>query len=242
MRTSNPALSERALEGLHLADGARMTVNGTVNKTFIMLALVVAGAGWTWFQMKLNPGAAMTFAMIGGIGGFVLSLVAVFKKEWITWIAPVYAILEGLFIGAISMIYEAKYPGIVIQAVGLSFATLFSLLAAYKVGLIKVTQTFRNIVVAATMALMTFYLVSFVLSFFDISMPLIHNTGLLGIGFSLFAVGLAALNLVLDFDFVEEGAAAGLPKMMEWYGAFALTVTLVWLYIELLRLLSKLRR
>ena len=172
----------------------------------------------------------------------IIAIATAFRPAWARYTAVVYAVLEGLFVGAISALYETRYPGIVMQAVAVTFVTFFAMLAAYKFGWIKVTQTFRNVVVAATLALGTFYLLAFALSFFNVSMPIITNTGLFGIGFSVFAAGLAALNLVLDFDFIEAGEAEGFPAFMEWYGAFTLTVTLVWLYIELLRLLGKLRR
>jgi uncharacterized YccA/Bax inhibitor family protein len=156
--------------------------------------------------------------------------------------APIYAVLEGLFLGGISAIFEMSYPGIVIQAVALTFGTLFCLLAAYKSRLIKVTENFKLGIVAATGAICLIYLVSIIMGFFGASIPMIHSSGPLGIGFSLFVVTIAALNLVLDFDFIERGSEMGAPKYMEWYGAFGLVVTLVWLYIEILRLLSKLRR
>jgi uncharacterized YccA/Bax inhibitor family protein len=180
--------------------------------------------------------------MLGGlIGGFVMVLITVFKKEWSMVTTPIYALLEGLFLGGISAIFEAQYPGIVIQAIALTFGTMFCLLVAYTSRLIKVTQNFRLGIAAATGGIFLIYLVSFGLSFFGINIPYIHESGLVGIGFSLFVVVIAALNLVLDFDFIENGAERGAPKYMEWYGAFGLMVTLVWLYIEILRLLSKLR-
>ena len=181
--------------------------------------------------------------MLGGaIGGFVLALITTFKKEWSPVTAPMYALVEGFFLGAISAVFEARFPGIVFQAVLLTFGTLFALLAAYRSGLIKVTENFKLGVVAATGGIALLYLASFVLSFFNINVPVIHEASWLGIAFSLFVVVVAALNLVLDFDFIETGAAARAPKYMEWYGAFGLMVTLVWLYVEFLRLLSKIQQ
>jgi uncharacterized YccA/Bax inhibitor family protein len=183
----------------------------------------------------------MPWVFGGLIGGFIVALVTVFKKQWALLTAPMYALLEGLALGGISAIFEARFPGIVIQAVGLTFGTLFCLLMAYKSGMIKVTENFKLGVVSATGAIALFYVVSFLLSMFGISIPFIHGSGIIGIGFSLFVVAIAALNLVLDFDFIENGAARGVPQYMEWYAAFGLIVTLIWLYIEILRLLSKLR-
>jgi uncharacterized YccA/Bax inhibitor family protein len=190
---------------------------------------------------QIAPGA-MIYAIGGAIGGLVLALVTVFKKEWSPVTAPMYALVEGFFLGAISAVFEARFPGIVFQAVLLTFGTLFALLVAYRSGLIKVTENFKLGVVAATGGIALLYLASFVLSFFNINVPVIHEASWLGIAFSLFVVVVAALNLVLDFDFIENGAAARAPKYMEWYGAFGLMVTLVWLYVEFLRLLSKLQQ
>lgn len=251
MRSGNPALSESTF--LDLASGSvvtspdqAMTINGTVNKTGILLLLTVITAAFAWSQAigadgQIAPGA-MIYAIGGAIGGLILALVTVFKKEWSPVTAPMYALVEGFFLGAISAVFEARFPGIVFQAVLLTFGTLFALLVAYRSGLIKVTENFKLGVVAATGGIALLYLASFVLSFFNINVPVIHEASWLGIAFSLFVVVVAALNLVLDFDFIENGAAARAPKYMEWYGAFGLMVTLVWLYVEFLRLLSKLNQ
>ena len=185
---------------------------------------------------------AKLYAMGGAIGGLVLALITVFKKEWSPVTAPMYALVEGLFLGAISAVFNAKFPGIVFQAVLLTFGTLFALLFAYRSGLIKATENFKLGVIAATGGIALLYLASFVLGFFNINVPVIHDSGWLGIAFSLFVVVVAALNLVLDFDFIETGVAQRAPKYMEWYGAFGLMVTLVWLYVEFLRLLSKIQQ
>ncbi len=247
MRTANPALNDdtfRNYAGAITPDQV-MTVQGTVNKTAILLLCVVITAGWTWSQffssVEPNP-ASVTPWMIGGaIGGFVLALITTFKPQWAGVTAPLYALLEGLFIGGISALMEMRFPGIVIQAVGLTFGTCLALLMAYKSGLVRATEKFKLGVMAATGGIFLVYLASMVLGLFGVRIPLIHDSGLFGIGFSVFVVIVAALNLVLDFDFIETGAAQRAPKYMEWYGAFALMVTLVWLYIEILRLLSKLR-
>ncbi len=178
---------------------------------------------------------------IGAIGGLIAGLVTVFKPQWASVTAPIYAVLEGLFVGGMSSMAEAQYPGIAIQAVGLTFGTCLAMLLAYSSGLIKVSEKFKLGVVAATGGIALVYLVSIILGFFGVSMPYIYGNGLIGIGFSVLVVGIAALNLVLDFDLIETGAHSGFPRYMEWYAAFGLMVTLIWLYIEILRLLMKLR-
>jgi uncharacterized YccA/Bax inhibitor family protein len=209
-----------------------------------MLALVLITAGWTWnqFYVTQNPAAVAPYMWVGLIGGLILALVTVFKKTWAPITAPIYALLEGLALGGISAVFEARFPGIVLQAVGLTFGTLAALLVAYRSGLIKVTDNFRLGVVAATGGIFVVYLVDMVLRFFGVNIPFIHEGGMIGIGFSIFVVIIAALNLVLDFDFIESGVSARAPKYMEWFGAFALMVTLIWLYLEILRLLAKTRR
>jgi uncharacterized YccA/Bax inhibitor family protein len=187
-----------------------------------------------------NSATMMTLMIVGAIGGFITALISVFKKEWSPVTAPIYAVLQGLFLGGVSALFNAQYPGIVIQAVALTFGTMFGLLFAYKSGLIKVTENFKLGVVAATGGIAIAYFFSFILGMFGINIGFMHNNGPIGIIISLVIVVVAALNLVLDFDFIEKGAEAGAPKFMEWYAAFGLLVTLVWLYLEILRLLSKL--
>jgi uncharacterized YccA/Bax inhibitor family protein len=179
---------------------------------------------------------------VGLVGGFIVALVTIFKKNWAAFTAPLYALFEGLMLGALSATLEARYPGIAIQAVGLTFGTLLAMLIAYSSGLIKPTQKFKTGVIAATGGIALLYLATMGLGFFGVHIPYIYGNGLVGIGFSLFVVVIAALNLVLDFDLIQSGVASGAPKYMEWYCAFGLLVTLVWLYIEMLRLLSKLNR
>lgn len=221
----------------------RMTINGTINKTVILLVLLMIPAYWMWGMFSQSGAEAVTPWLYGGLfGGLIFAFATIFKKTWSPFTAPIYALLEGLFIGGISAIFEAQFPGIVFQAVALTFGTLFSLLVAYRSGLIKVTQKFRLGVVAATGAIFLVYFVSLIIGFFGVNVPFIYSGGTFGILFSLFVVVIAALNLVLDFDFIEQGAEHGAPKFMEWYGAFGLIITLVWLYIEFLRLLSKVRQ
>ncbi len=242
MRSGNPVLNSKAFE-VALAD-ERMTIAGTVNKTAILLALVLITATYTWgrFYSTQDAGAVMPLVWTGVIGGLIVALITIFKKEWAGITAPIYALLEGFVVGGVSALFELSYPGIVIQAVGLTFGTLACLLLAYKSGLIKATENFKLGVVAATGGIALLYLVNIVMSMFGKPIGFIHDSGTFGILFSLFVVVIAALNLVLDFDFIEAGAQHGAPKYMEWYGAFGLTVTLIWLYLEILRLLAKLRK
>jgi len=243
MRTSNPALNERAFQGERAVLGDTMTLQGTVNKTGVLLVCAVATAAWTWnlFMHSHSPQTVMPLAIIGGIGGLIVAMVTIFKKEWAGITAPIYALLEGLVLGSISALLELRFPGIAIQAVSLTFGTLVVLLLAYRSGLIAVTEKFRLGIIAATGGIALFYIVEIVLGFFGIHFTAINGSGAIGIGFSVFVVIIAALNLVLDFDFIETGVRVGAPKYMEWYGAFGLMVTLIWLYFEILRLLSKLR-
>ncbi|HAP37249.1 MAG TPA: hypothetical protein DCQ28_15440 [Bacteroidetes bacterium] len=242
MRTSNPALNDKTFQQLgSVGYSEAMTVQGTVNKTGMMLLLLIASAAYTWsLFIEGNTESLMMWMMVGLIGGLITAFVTVFKKEWSPVTAPVYAVLEGFALGGISAILEARYEGIVIQAVALTFGTAGCLLIAYKSGIIKATENFKLGVFAATGAIGLIYLIGWIMSFFGTSIPAIHENGLIGIGFSLVVVTVAALNLVLDFDFIEKGAEHGAPKFMEWYAAFGLMVTLIWLYLEILRLLSKL--
>jgi uncharacterized YccA/Bax inhibitor family protein len=242
MRTSNPVLDEKLFRGYAL-HGEGMTIQGTVNKTGLLLLCAIASAAWTWHLaiQAESAAAALPWLWIGTISGFIFALITTFKKEWAPVTAPLYALAEGLALGGISAVLEARFPGIAIQSVSLTFGTLLVLLFAYRSGLIPVTQKFRMGIVAATGAVMLFYLLQFVLGIFGVHFTAVNGAGPLGIGISLIIVGIAALNLVLDFDFIEQGARMGAPKYMEWYGAFGLMVTLVWLYLEILRLLTKVR-
>ena len=246
-RSGNPMFRSNAFQPDATFDETdstqRMTLAGAINKTGILLVLCLVSAGYVWnqFFQSSEPPAVNGLMMLGLLGGLAMAIVTIFKRQWAGLTAPAYALLQGLALGGISAMFELQYPGIVIQAVGLPFGTLAMLLLAYKTGLIKPTENFRLMIVAATGGIALLYLVSFVMGFFGSSVGFIHSNGLFGIGFSLFVVAIAALNLVLDFDFIEAGAEQGAPKYMEWYGAFSLMVTLVWLYLEILRLLAKLR-
>ena len=239
-RSGNPTLREDTFRGLPRALGEAMTLQGTVNKTGISLLILLAAASFTWQQVtRSEPVSPLLW--LGLFGGLVVALVTCFKPAWAPVTTPLYAALEGLFLGGVSGLYELRYPGIVMNAVGLTFGCLAALLAAYSSGLIRPSENFKLGIVAATGGVAILYAVSMVLGFFGKSIPFIHGSGTIGIAFSVFVVALAAMNLVLDFDFIEEGARRGAPKYMEWYGAFGLLVTLVWLYLEILRLLSKLQ-
>jgi len=236
MRSGNPALkSEMFRAASQRAAGDVMTLGGTVNKTFVLLGLVVLTASFAWGRPEMST----LFLVVGGLGGFGVAMLTVFKPTTAPITAPLYAALEGLLVGSISMIFEQRYPGIVLQAVFLTFGILFALLMAYRSGLIRATENFKLGVFAATGGIALIYVVSMVLGFFGTTIPLIHESGMVGILFSLAVVVVASLNLVMDFDFIEHGAEVGAPRYMEWYGAFGLIVTLIWLYLEMLRLLAK---
>ena len=243
MRTGNPVLTDKSFN-VTAVGAERMTIDGVVNKSAILLGLLLVSAYWVWdkFFDSLNYASVSGYMWVGIIGGLVAAVVTTFKPNIANITAPVYALLEGLALGGISAFLESRYPGIVIQAVSLTFAVFFSLLVAYRSGLIQVTENFKLMVVSATGGIFVVYMLSFVLGMFGINMPFIHEGGLFGIIFSLVVIAVAAMNLVLDFDFIESGVDKGAPKYMEWYASFGLMVTLVWLYIEILRLLSKMRR
>ncbi len=235
LRSGNPVLSKTTFSNTKVVSET-MTINGTVNKTAISLLLLI-GTGYLTFN-SINP----VILVACGIGGFILAIVTVFKKEWAPITVPIYAILEGGLLGGISFMYNSLYDGIVTDAIFLTVGILLSLLVAYRSGYIKPTENFKLGIFAATGGIAVVYLVNFVMGFFGSSMGImqIDNASPMSIGFSVVVVIIAALNLVLDFDFIEEGAEKGAPKYMEWYGAFGLLVTLIWLYLEILRLLAKL--
>jgi len=249
LKTSNPVFAGKTYEatatrmGYGTTYGSSMTISGTVNKAGILMLCVLATAMWSWSQFFATGDASSVggYTMIGAFGGFIVAMITIFKKEWAPVTAPVYALLEGLFLGSFSAMLELRYPGIAIESVAMTFGTCFAMLLAYRSGLIRPTEKFTMGVVAATGGIAIVYVLSMVLGLFHVQVPGIFGSGPIGILFSVAVVIIAALNLILDFGVIEEGAARGLPKYMEWYSAFGLMVTLIWLYLEIIRLLSKLR-
>jgi uncharacterized YccA/Bax inhibitor family protein len=243
-KSGNPTLTDKTFEkSLVNNESEVMTERGTMNKFFLLSLLVVASASFTWSAYYQGKDVS-TWMWVGGIGGFVVALVTIFKPMWASITAPIYALLEGLFVGAISAVFSNAFekvaPGIIMQAVGLTFGVVISMFVLYRFKIIKATQKFKSIVVTATMGIAVFYLLAMVLRLFSVDIAFLHEGSTLGIVFSLAVVAIAALNLILDFDRIENGVAMGAPKYMEWYGAFGLIVTIVWLYLEILRLLAKL--
>ena len=242
-KTSNPALNENTFDGRVAVAGEAMTLQGTVNKTGVLLLCVVITAAWTWgIAHSQAPEAALPWMLGGLVGGLVFALVTIFKKEWSPITSPIYALCEGLVLGGISALLERTYSGIAIQAMGLTFGVTAVMLMLYRTGVLRATPKFTVGVVAATGGIFLVYMVDLVLGIFGRHVPLLNSAGPLGIGVSAVIVVIAALNLILDFDFVETGVHARAPKYMEWYGAFGIMVTLVWMYMEILRLLSKVRQ
>ena len=240
-RSGNPAFRSKAFthRSSDFSTNEVMTLSGAVNKTGLYLLLCVLSAAFNWNLLYSNPSLANGLLWFGLIGGFITAMVTIFKPTTANISAPIYAALQGLALGAISGMYEYLYDGIVMQALALTFGTLAALLLAYKSGIIKPTENFRLMLFAATGGVFILYLVSFIMSFFGGPIGFIHSNSLMGIGFSLVVVAIAALNLVLDFDFIEQASESGAPKYLEAYGAFSLMVTLIWLYLEILRLLAK---
>ena len=237
---ANPILNENFGAEERVLSGAPMTINGTINKTFMLFLFAAVPAFYTWSQFLSGfIDKAMMLTTIGAIVGFILALVVAFTKN--KFFIPMYAVCEGLFLGGISAMFEKQYPGIAFQAISGTFAALFSMLALYKLNIIRCTDKFRSVIFTATLSIAVLYIMQIIASFFHYSIPGIFESGMVGIGFSVLVVAIAALNLIIDFDFIEKGAQNMVPKDYEWYGAFGLMVTLVWLYIEILKLVAKLR-
>jgi uncharacterized YccA/Bax inhibitor family protein len=246
-KSGNPALTKDTFQDVKLPDNTAvnvMTLQGTVNKTALLLGILIAAAFYTWnlFTTTLDFETVYPHFLTGTFGGLVLAFVMVYNKDWSPFLAPLYAALQGLCLGGLSAYFNHIYPGIVMQALMLTLGISLVLLFIYKLGLIKPTENFKLMVAAATGGLALYYLLNFALSFMGIQLPFVHENSFGGILFSLFAVTLAAMNLVVDFDFIESGVEKKMPKYMEWYGAFGLMVTIIWLYIEILRLLAKSRK
>lgn len=247
-KSGNPTLTEKMFDkSYEMAAGnmGTMTVRGSINKFGFMMLMLIAGAAYNWnLYEQLKQNTMMTLMWVGIIGGLISALAITFKPNWAPFLAPLYALLEGLFIGAISAIMNAafaeSYPGLIMQAVGLTFGVALAMFLLYNFRVINATERFKSIVFTATLGIGIFYLITMVLRLFGVNVSFMYDSSLLSIGISLFVVAIAALNLIMDFDMIEQGAERGAPKFMEWYGAFGLMVTIVWLYIEMLKLLSKL--
>lgn len=244
MKSGNPALNDHIFEDMSVSSQV-MTVQGTINRVGLLLLLVVIAAMWSWNRSMATPESLSSMMPIFygcAIGGFVIGLVTCFAKKAAPYTAPIYSVLQGVVLGVISALFEMSYPGIAIQAIVLTFGVMAVMLVVYKTGLIKVTPKFMTFVIAATGAIALLYIVNLVMTFvFHKPISFIHESSTMGIIFSLVVVGIAALNLMLDFHFIEKGAEAQAPKYMEWYLAFGLMVTLIWLYLEILRVLAKAR-
>jgi uncharacterized YccA/Bax inhibitor family protein len=239
LESNNPVLKEKTFqEASHTSYGEAMTLGGTTAKMGFLLALVLAAAVFSWG--KFASGFNTTPYIWGGaIGGLILAVIISFKKEWAGYLAPAYAIAEGLFLGAISAVYGSLYDGIVLQAVGLTIGVFIAMLILYQTKIIRATERFKAVMFTAVAGIAVFYLIAFVLRMINIDIPFLHEGSMLGIGFSIVVTAVAALMLIIDFDMIENGITQGAPKYFEWYASFALLVTLVWLYLEILRLLSK---
>lgn len=246
-KSGNPTLTQKIFDKSYTQEAELngvMSVRGTINKFGFLMLMVIGGAAYTWhLNEELRQSEMFTYTIVGGIGGFICALVIMFKVNWAQYIAPLYGLLEGLFIGGISAIFNEafakNYPGLVLQAVGLTFGVAISMYFLYNFRIIKATEKFKSVIISATVGIAIFYGLTMLLRLFNITIPFMYDSSLLGIGLSLFVVAIAALNLILDFDMIEKGAEQGAPKHMEWYGAFGLLVTIVWLYIEILKLLSR---
>jgi uncharacterized YccA/Bax inhibitor family protein len=239
-KSSNPVFNEKAFQKeipkMDAAGYQTMTVRGAIDKTILLFLLMLV----TVFISYSLPNPL--FLIGGAIVGLILVVVASFKPVWAPYLAPGYALAEGFFVGTVSAMYASQFNGIVFHAVSLTISMLFLMLIIYRLKLIKVTEKFKAGVIMATGAVFIVYMISFVMSFFGMSLPFLHEGGIMGIGISVVVIGIAAMNLLLDFDTFEKGEAYGAPKYMEWFSAMGLLITLVWLYIEFLRLLSKLNR
>jgi len=242
-KSGNPTLSENTFQkSIVLNESEVMTERGTLNKFFLLSLLVMASASFTWNAASQGKDVG-SWIWIGLFGGLIVGFITVFKPMWASFTAPVYALMEGLLVGGISVYYNNAFekiaPGIIMQAVTLTFGTVLSMFLLYRSGIIKATERFKSIVITATGGIMIFYLLAMGLRFFNIDIAFLHEGSAIGIIFSLVVVAIAALNLIVDFDAIEKGVSMSVPKYMEWYGAFALIVTIVWLYLEILRLLGK---
>ena len=244
IRSSNPTFRNAVFTQTRpIAGEGVMTLGGTVGKTAVLFAVTIASTLYTWRQVAATDGGMLgALLLTGALGGFVTAMVLVFNPRLAPWLAPLYAVLEGLALGGISSVYDARYHGLPAQAVALTFAAGLGMLVLYRAGVIRATERFRAVLLTAALGLILFYAADLVMGFFGTGMPLIRSATPLGIAFSVVACGIASLFFILDFDMVEEGIRSGAPKRLEWYGGFSILMTAIWLYLEILRLLGKLRR
>ncbi len=244
--SGNPTLSEKVFsKSLGIDDSSTMTVRGTMSKFGLLLFLTIAGAVYTWTMYAAAKYDTLnTLTWTGAIGGLVCVLIMSFRPQASKYLAPLYSVLEGFFLGGISVIVNAalakKYPNVVFMAVGVTFAVAIAMFLLYSFRIIKPTEKFKSVVISATVGIALFYLATIVLRMFHVNLPFMYDSSALGIGISLFVIVIAALNLIIDFGQIEDGAAMGAPKFMEWYSAFGLLVTIVWLYVEVLKLFMRL--
>lgn len=245
-KSGNPTLGEKKFRSTVLADVLThenaMTLKGTLQKFGFLFLMVMGSAFYSWKQYA-EGGNVTPLLWVGALGGLAIAITLAFKPIWSQWLAPLYSLLQGLFIGAISSMYNTAFaetaPNIIINAVGLTFGVAAAMYLLFSFRIIKATEKFKSVIIAATMGIALFYVLVLILRAFNVNIAFLHEGSMMGIGFSVFVVAIAALNLILDFDMIEKGVEMGAPKYMEWYGAFGLMVTMVWLYLEILRLLSK---
>ncbi|MBR1753373.1 Bax inhibitor-1/YccA family protein [bacterium] len=239
---ANPVLNQNFMQQERVLDSEPMTINGSINKTFVLLGCLLLGSLATWHMFYIGAvDKVMAMTSVAFFTSIIFALITIFNRKNAGIFAPVYSVSEGVLLGGISAVIEQSYPGIAIQAVGLTMLCLFSMLILYKTGLVKCTEKFRSVLFISTLSVVGIYLINFIGHFFHMQIPYIFTSSTIGIGFSLLVVAIASLNFIIDFDFIEKGSQYLLPKYMEWYGAFGLMVTLVWLYIEILNLLAKMR-
>lgn len=247
-KSGNPTLTQKMFDksmSIEASVQGTMSVRGAINKFGFLMLMVIAGAAYNWHMFEQGQTNTMYILLMTGVfGGLITALAISFKPNWASYLAPLYGLLEGLFIGGISAVMNAafakQYPGLVMQAVGLTFGVAIAMFLLYNFRIIKATEKFKSVIIASTLGIGIFYLLTMVLRLFGVNVSFMYDSSWLSIGISLFVVAIAALNLIMDFDMIEQGAERGAPKFMEWYGAFGLLVTMVWLYLEILRLLSKL--
>ncbi len=243
MKSSNPMFKDDIFSKSYALSERTMTVSGTMTKLMILTLIMMAGAGAVYYQFSLQHldfvNSIMTFSLVVSV---ILAFILAFKNDWTPLLAPVYAFFQGALLSGISCFFESYAPGIVMQAISITFFVVFTMAILFKLGVIRATEKFRSTLVLATISICVFYLTSILLSFFGVQVPYFTSISLFSIGVNAVIAVIAALNLILDFDYIEKGVAAPLPSVYEWYGAFGLLVTILWLYLEILRILLRSRQ